>query len=79
MCTCIIYILTSIFTCNQQIIHRNKTVMFIKSEIYECSQPDNNVRVIKFISLMNSKSPSVIKNISKFLIKAFDRRNTILA
>ena len=33
----------------------------------------------KFIALMNSKSPSVIKNISKFLIEAFDRRNTILA
>ena len=27
----------------------------------------------KFIALMNSKSPSVIKNISKFLIEAFDR------
>ena len=33
----------------------------------------------KFIALMNSKSPSVINNISKFLIEAFDRRNTILA
>ena len=32
-----------------------------------------------FIAFMNSKSPSVIKNISKFLIEAFDRRNTILA
>ena len=28
---------------------------------------------------MNSKSPAVLKNISKFLIEAFDRRNTILA
>ena len=32
-----------------------------------------------FIALMNSKSPSVLMNISKFLIEAFERRNSILA
>ena len=33
----------------------------------------------KVIALMNSKSPSVLKNISKYLIEEFDRRNTIFA